>query len=259
MVGGLLTTTALRQAAHDLSPEQAALQTRLDPLNVALVQAVGFGIAIVLGLILFRRGARVRDALVLRPVGVGPLALAAVGGLALQFPLAEVGNLAQELFPIPVEDQLMRQQLVTPDGLLSALSVILGLVAIAPLTEELLFRGLLLSGLRERYGPPVALGLTAVVFGLVHTEPSAIVYASIAGLVLGGVALRTASTLPAVVLHASVNAVPVMLPERLVRIPGFNTVSEEVYHLPLPLLLGTGVVAAAALMGMARLADAETS
>jgi membrane protease YdiL (CAAX protease family) len=87
---------------------------------------------------------------------------------------------------------------------------------------------------------------------MMHLAPLAVAYASLAGLVLGVVRMRTGSVLPAIALHGAFNATPVLLPETLVRIEGFNTVGERVYHLPLPLLLGSACVATLCLVTMSR-------
>lgn len=249
---------SLRAAVHGYGMDQAAEQVASDPLNLGAIQALAFGTAIVAGLLFWQRGVRVRDALTLHPVSMVTLALAGIAGLALQFPLAEIANLVQELVPVSMEEQLRQHRLVTPDSALDAIATILAVVVVAAGSEELFFRGLLLPRLRDAYGTPLALMVTSVLFGLVHGHPVAIAYATVAGLVIGAVALRTGSTLTALVMHASVNAVPLLLPERVVRIPGFNTLGPDVYHLPLPILVGSGVVAAAALAAMAKTSEGTT-
>ncbi len=249
---------ALRSLIRGQGLADATREALLDPANLAVIQLAGFGVAIVAGLYAFAADRRPLAALTVVPVPLPIITLALVGGAALQFPLAEVGNLMAEIFPRSLEQQLTQHRLLTPTGPVSALAIIAAVVVVAPLTEELLFRGLLLPGLAERYGASFALGATALTFGLIHVEPGAIVYASIAGFIVGAVALRTGSVLPAIAMHAATNAMPVLVPERLLRIRGFNTVSEEVYHLPLPLLLGSGLVAAASILALARYHDLMT-
>ncbi len=226
-----------------------------DPFNLGIFQLAGFGAVIVLGLYLFAAERSTARTLAIRPVPLPIIVFAVVGGAALQFPLAELGNLMAEIFPRSLEEQLTQRRLLTPEGPLSALAIVFSVVVAAPLTEELLFRGLLLPGLAERYGAAFALGVTSLGFGAIHAEPGAIVYATVAGLVLGAITLRTKSVLPALAMHGATNAMPVLVPERLLRIRGFNTISEEVYHLPLALLLGSGLVAAAAILALARFND----
>jgi len=108
---------------------------------------------------------------------------------------------------------------------------------VAPVTEELLFRGWLLQDLKEQYGTRRALVWSSLLFGLVHVEPTAVLYATLGGLVLGAVALRTKSTLASIAMHAGVNALPLLLPATLVRIEGFNTLTQRVEHVHWWLLL----------------------
>lgn len=257
LYGVVTVMVSLKAAAHGMSAEEAAPQVLADPLNLAALQAAAFGLAIFAGLVIFQRGVGARRALALGPVQLPTLALALLAGFALQFPLAEIANLAQEVWPIPIEEQIRQRQLVRPDGPLDALLIVLAVVVVAAASEEVLFRGLMLPSLAERYGVGFALLASSLLFGLMHQRPAAIIYATAAGLVLGTVAIRTGSTWPALAMHAANNAVPVMLPEHLVRIEGFNTIGEEVYHLSLPLLVGASVVAAAALAGMAHLEDPD--
>jgi len=84
----------------------------------------------------------------------------------------------------------------------------------------------------------------------VHLGAVPAVYATVAGLLLGSIALATRSVWPGIALHAAVNAVPVLLPERLLPIHGFNIPSALPSHLPPwlvwpPLLLGLALLAAA--------------
>jgi membrane protease YdiL (CAAX protease family) len=83
-------------------------------------------------------------------------------------------------------------------------------VAIAPPTEELVFRGVLYAGLAEKWGPSIAAALTTAIFvGLHVTEIGAYWPAWLAIGLLGVLALRvrleTGSLLPAIALHATYN------------------------------------------------------
>lgn len=253
----MMGVAALRASAQHLSLTDAADAVVMDPLNLAAIQLVAFGAALFFGLRAFAHGTSTREALAIRPVRPEVVVLALIGGLALQFPLAELGNVAQEIVPMSIEDQIRLQRAVTPDSIGSALGIILALVVVAPLSEEMVFRGLLLPGLAERYGTTFALVSTSLAFGVVHGSFHAIVYASAAGLVLGYVAHTTKSTLASVAMHAAVNAAPVLLPERLVRIRGFNTIGDTVYHLSMPILFGTTAVAAAAVFVIHHLSEAQ--
>ncbi|CAN5813364.1 hypothetical protein BH11VER1_BH11VER1_40020 [soil metagenome] len=83
---------------------------------------------------------------------------------------------------------------------------------VAPLTEEYLFRGVLASGLRTRFGAATTISIVTVLFTLMHvTEAKAYwpAFLSIAALgVLAGVAReRFGSLVPAMAAHFGYNAV----------------------------------------------------
>lgn len=253
----VLVASLVRATASGASVNEAAMAVARAPLNLGLAQLVGFGVALVFGLRgLSRRGPALVE-LEVHAVGAPVLLAAAVAGVALQFPLAELGNQLHELWPVPIEEQLRIQELTTAHDLWDGLSIVFALVFVAPVTEELLFRGLLLPDLARRYGPMVALVATSLLFGASHGDRVVGVYAAVAGLILGAVALRTGTTLIAIVMHASVNAMPVLLPARVLPIAGFNVVSEEVQHLPWPLLLASSLGALVALALVVRLSDEE--
>ena len=75
---------------------------------------------------------------------------------------------------------------------------------LAPLTEEVVFRGAVLRVLLKLFGQrwhwlPIA--LSAVVFGLVHGNIQQFVHATLIGLILGWMYYRTGSILPGIVFH----------------------------------------------------------
>lgn len=64
---------------------------------------------------------------------------------------------------------------------------------VAPIIEEVLFRGILLKRLLRNYRPWVAIGQSALLFGLVHFNPGQSLAVGIMGLVLGWLYYRTRS------------------------------------------------------------------
>jgi len=94
------------------------------------------------------------------------------------------------------------------EGLLDApLPLSLFLLAVSPaICEEILFRGALLSGLRRDLGPARCLAWEAVLFGAAHGSIYRFVPTAILGMVLAAITLRTKSLFPAILLHATYNA-----------------------------------------------------
>jgi len=217
------------------------------PLNYALVQAAGVGIIFIVAFPYKRREGGLLESVHVRPLIGGIVALCFIAGAFMQLPLAEIGNLVQEVWPISFDELARRHRLINPTTWWGGVSALLALVLVAPITEELLFRGWLLPDLKEQYGTRRALVWSSLLFGLVHIEPAAVLYATLGGLVLGAVALRTKSTLASIAMHAGVNALPLLLPATLIRIEGFNTLTQRVEHVRWWLLLVAAAGTAGAL------------
>ena len=82
-------------------------------------------------------------------------------------------------------------------------------VVLAPLTEELLFRGLIRAELRTHMKPRAAALMGALLFGMYHGNISQGMYAFFLALCLELVCEWSSSLLPAVCMHAGANAASV--------------------------------------------------
>lgn len=73
---------------------------------------------------------------------------------------------------------------------------------LAPLTEELVFRGAVLRALlRWKSNPWVGITISAALFSLIHMNPAQMPHAFLIGLLLGWMYYRTDSIVPGVVYH----------------------------------------------------------
>jgi membrane protease YdiL (CAAX protease family) len=114
-----------------------------------------------------------------------------------------------------------RQQLLLDlgrtQGFLPIALFVVGAVVMAPLVEELLYRGLLLRALLRRMGPGPAVFISALVFSAVHFlggDADALQFLpAIAGLglVLGVVAVRSGSLSLPILIHAGFNLTTTLL------------------------------------------------
>lgn len=77
--------------------------------------------------------------------------------------------------------------------------------AIAPLVEEMFFRGILLRGMLKRYGSTDAIVYSAFVFGVMHLNVYQFVIAFAVGILAAALYVRTRSLWPGIVLHAGLN------------------------------------------------------
>jgi sodium transport system permease protein len=144
------------------------------------------------------------------------------------------------------------RHLLEPLRLLRALLppwVLVVTMAFVPaVTEELFFRGYLFSALRARGGAGLAVGVSALLFGLYHlvvTDLFALerlLPSTLLGLVLGWVCWRSGSVVPSMVLHACHNGALVFLSYYANLVPAAGTIRTQ--SLDVRLLAGAaGVVA----------------
>ena len=80
----------------------------------------------------------------------------------------------------------------------------LWMVIAAPVFEELLFRGGVLTALKP-YGNWFAVIVSALLFGLSHVNISQMLYATALGVVLGMVRVKSGSVTPGIIMHLCIN------------------------------------------------------
>ena len=127
-----------------------------------------------------------------------PLSLAVIGANIL---LSEVDNLTRWVLPMPTFVEQVFSDLAK-----GGLSSLIALVIVAPLTEELLCRGLILSGFLRRYSARKAVLASALLFAAVHLNPYQFFSAFVLGVLMGWVFLKTRSLWPCIYAHALNNA-----------------------------------------------------
>ncbi len=140
------------------------------------------------------------EAMWLRPVK-GP---ALWSGAALAPALYVLVTLMMALLPEGVlEDYNQAASILDEVGVMAFLCV----VVVAPLAEEVVFRGLIMTRLTEVLSPWPAVILSATVFGLCHGELVWFCYAFALGLVFGLLDMRARSILPSILAHIAFNLI----------------------------------------------------
>ena len=119
---------------------------------------------------------------------------------ALVLVLTTLVNLVTQAFPLSDSDRAMFEQL-GGDDLATAL---LGCV-IAPVVEEMLFRGVILRGFLRRYPRSYAIWGSAALFGLAHLNIYQFVAALFLGALSGWLYARARSLVPCIALHSAYN------------------------------------------------------
>ncbi len=115
-------------------------------------------------------------------------------------------------FVIPVPTELLEsfgESLLPEDIPLWQLVVLLSVLP--GITEELTFRGVLLHGLRRRFGPVALALVVGLIFGFFHFQIFRIPSTAAIGVMLTAVTLMTGSIFPAIVWHTLNNALAIWL------------------------------------------------
>lgn len=142
-----------------------------------------------------------------------PATLPGLGSLLMAASIVPVSNLLRSVqfhwFP-PNADLLGGQAEALLSG--SLFGVIVVMAIIPAICEELLFRGFLLSGLRQKLSTPVTLVVVGLIFGLFHMHIEQIPVHSLLGALLAYICIRSGSILPGILVHLANNAISVASP-----------------------------------------------
>ena len=201
-------TMAPAGGAHALVARLEELTASAPGLAVAaVISATGLGGVALLGALLSPEPWRQRVRLTTAGVTAGRVALVVVGVLAVSQALDScVVLLGLQRFG--ALDHINRILSRASGGMLALLTIA---VALGPgLAEELFFRGYMQTRLVRRYGPALALAVTAACFGLLHFDLVHTPVAAVLGVFLGWATERTGTIVPAMVAHVVNNLVAVL-------------------------------------------------
>jgi uncharacterized protein len=104
-------------------------------------------------------------------------------------------------FPMSHWEEAMFERMMS-----SGLATVVTVCIIAPVLEEMLFRGIILRSFLRQYTPGRAITASALLFGLAHLNIYQFVAASLLGLLLGWLYERTRSLWPGIFFHAAYNS-----------------------------------------------------
>jgi sodium transport system permease protein len=153
----------------------------------------------------------VRKGLRLRMPHWSSLPVAVLLGITLHPSYVMLAEFVSNMYPI--SEQAVESMKPFTDQIASApwLAVIFLMAVVPAVCEELAFRGFIFGGLVRGRGRLRAVVVTAVMFGISHGILQQSITATIMGLLLGWVALRTGSVLPCILIHFTNNALSVSL------------------------------------------------
>jgi sodium transport system permease protein len=175
--------------------------------------------------LLFARaqGVAIGEGFQLRRASLGAFAGAMILGSSLWMLAYNLIVLSQDLGIATIDREALAQHrpgleaLIEKWRMLPLPAILLALAVVPAVAEEFFFRGYLLGAMRGRVAAWLAIGLTAVVFGLFHASVGGLIAvervlaSTLLGVALGWVCWTTASVFPGMVLHALSNALMLSL------------------------------------------------
>ena len=177
-----------------------AFDVRLEE-NPATMALVSLGATIwVLGL--YRNRTGIAQDTISGPLGIPLRTIFPIAAVVIGLLMAEIPLLLWLINHFPVLDHVSDYGFEK-----SQVGAFVLLVLVAPLTEELLFRGVFLRGFVARYGASRALLLSSTLFALAHFYPIKFLSTFAIGLLLGWLYLKFGTIWPGVMAHAMNNAV----------------------------------------------------
>ena len=125
--------------------------------------------------------------------GVGMMIAATIIAAAVMATGADIPVAADEVFRF------------ISDNTAAAALFIVTVVAIAPITEELAYRGIWFGAIERKYSARWAMLISSVMFAALHFEPQRLPILLTLGLALGELRLRTQSLTACIAAHATIN------------------------------------------------------
>ncbi len=158
-----------------------------------------------------RRGVRLADFVGMRRVNLSAVVAGALGVIGFGTVITIAYGVALQLFrvsPVSNASQIASAFGASPFGLVVAF---LAVCVVAPFVEEIAYRGVLFSSLRECWGQPVAIVVAGCLFGMAHLVPLLMIPTALLGMALAWVYTSTRSLWASMAAHACYNAFTLLL------------------------------------------------
>jgi membrane protease YdiL (CAAX protease family) len=146
--------------------------------------------------------------------------LAVLGILILA---SELNNILVRILPFSQDTNLI-QMLLKEDFV----GVIITVGIVAPIVEELMFRGIILDGLRlHNYKIGTAVITSSILFGLIHWDPINSIQTFLLGLFLCWLRISTGSLMLCVISHSVFNVAPFILIKMNAHVQGLTSLPSK--------------------------------
>jgi sodium transport system permease protein len=176
------------------------------------------------------------------PLTWGAAALMAVSWVPM---IIQAGVFHQKIFPAPEGMNLLAEDLFSGGDSASGVILLLLIIAVSPaICEEVLFRGVLVSGLRKRMPQWATIVTVGILFGLFHLSVYRVLLTGMSGVFFTYLAVRSGSIYFSMIAHFALNGLSVLLetetmPPFVITFLVDRNIEEA--GLPLPVLLVAGL------------------
>jgi membrane protease YdiL (CAAX protease family) len=170
----------------------------------AMIMVLGNGI--IFTIVMHYKGLNYRDLFHSSPSSMRATLLLLFPAIALTIPIllltaSMLVGLMAWLFPLSAGEEAMFAQMGSRN-----FGMVLAVCLLAPVLEEMLFRGIILRSFLRQYSRWSAILGSAAVFGFAHMNLYQYVVALLLGIFLGWLYERSQSLLPCIALHAAYNS-----------------------------------------------------
>jgi len=230
---GLLLLTLFLQVVFS-----ALFTLMFNVLNIPVDSVFITGLAnlIALGIIIFRSVKRLdgdfKNSYALNSFNWKYIIVGIVFAVGISIIISEIDNLTRVILPMPQFVQTIYNSMVHAE--VNIWTSVFTLCIVAPVTEELLFRGLILQGFLSSMSKHKAVFLSALFFALFHVSPWQFIGPFIIGVVFAYLFIETKSVFPSMILHGIFNLLPILVVSILkINIPGYSTDMSQIAFQPL--------------------------
>jgi uncharacterized protein len=197
---GLLIVESIVIAAFD--PDLESIGSKLALQGALALTLIGVSLAYA--------GSLAAPVATLRRLGLRRFVASALGLAALTYFAYLIFAAIYGALVQPEQDDLTRELGLDEGGFGVVVAGVL-IIAVAPVSEEVFFRGFMYGGLRSRLPVWAAAAISGAIFGLLHyTDPDSLTVVpqlALLGVVLAWLYERTGSLWPAIILHVINNAI----------------------------------------------------
>ncbi|MEK7309204.1 MAG: type II CAAX endopeptidase family protein [Planctomycetota bacterium] len=165
---------------------------------------------------IYSKGCNFRETLNLRPVSLPVLLIVSLVSIIFFVALNMFQGLIEPLFKPYAKDMIVYQDFFI--GLVSVSQspvniflLVLGIGIIPAVAEEILFRGIILNGLKNSSTAAKAIVLSGLLFGIIHILPPQVISVSILGMFFGVLLVKTRSIITTIWCHFLNNTLIILM------------------------------------------------